>query len=98
MVDINTFLLMLVYLLGMILLVCSIVMVTKLITTIERINRILDEVDTKLAKFDKTFQIVDVVTDSMAMVSDKLVDGISNLIRRFFYNRKKEREEEDIYE
>lgn len=98
MVDINTFLLMLVYLLGMILLVCSIVMVTKLITTIERINRILDEVDTKLAKFDKTFQIVDVVTDSMAMVSDKLVDGISNLIRRFFYKRKKEREEEDIYE
>lgn len=98
MVDINTFLLMLVYLLGMILLVCSIIMVTKLITTIERVNRILDEVDTKLAKFDKTFQIVDVVTDSMAMVSDKLVDGISNLIRRFFYKRKKEREDEDIYE
>lgn len=98
MVDINTFLLMLVYLLGMILLVCSIIMVTKLITTIERVNRILDEVDTKLAKFDKTFQIVDIVTDSMAMVSDKLVDGISNLIRRFFYKRKKEREDEDIYE
>lgn len=97
MVDVNTFLLMIVYLLGMVLLVCSIVMVTKIITTIEKINRILDDVDTKLAKFDKTFQLVDVVTDSMAMVSDKIVDGVSDFVRKLLYRRKK-RKEEDIYE
>lgn len=97
MVDVNTFLLMMVYLLGMVLLICSIVMVTKIITTIERINHILDDVDTKLAKFDKTFQLVDIVTDSMAMVSDRIVDGISNFVRKLF-NRKKSGKEEDIYE
>lgn len=97
MVDINTFLLMLVYFLGIILLVCSIIMVTRAISTLDKINHILDDVDTKMAKFDKTFQLVDIVTDSMAMVSDRLVDGISNLIRKVFYREKKGKEE-DNYE
>ena len=37
-----------------------------------------------MAKLDKAFRIVDVVTDNMAMVSDRLVDGISGFIRKIF--------------
>ena len=84
MVDINTFLMMILYILGSILLVCLIVFVIKLISTLNRVNGILDDVDNKMAKLDKAFRIVDIVTDNMAMVSDKLVDGISGFIRKIF--------------
>ena len=84
MVDINTFLMMILYILGSILLVCLIVFVIKLISTLNRVNGILDDVDNKMAKLDKAFRIVDVVTDNMAMLSDRLVDGISGFIRKIF--------------
>ena len=89
MVDINTFLLMIMYILGAILLVCLIVFVIKLISTLNRVNGILDDVDNKMAKLDKAFRIVDVVTDNMAMVSDRLVDGISGFIRKIFNKKLK---------
>lgn len=95
MVDINTFLLMLLYMLGAILLVCLIIFVIKSISTINRVNGILDNVDNKIAKLDKAFNIVDAITDNMALISDKLVDGVSSLIRRLF-NKKKIRKEDEF--
>ena len=56
MVDINTFLMMILYILGSILLVCLIVFVIKLISTLNRVNGILDDVDNKMAKLDKAFR------------------------------------------
>lgn len=97
MVDINTFLLMLLYLLGAALIVCLIILSIKLINTITRVNNILDNVDNKIAKLDKAFNIIDVVTDNMALISDKLVDGVSNLIRKMF-NKKKLGKEDEINE
>ena len=96
MIDAATFLLVILYMLGSILLVGLIVLVIKLITTINRINGILDEVDQRINKFDRIFRIADVVTDNMALVSDKLVDGISNFVRSVIHRKK--RKEEDINE
>lgn len=97
MIDANAFLLMLVYILCSILLVTLIVLVIKLISTINRVNGIIDEVNLKISKLDRMFKIVDVVTDNMALVSDKLVDGLSDLIRKIF-TRKTERKEEESHE
>ena len=80
MIDVNTFLLMMLYILGAILLVCLIVFVIKLISTINRVNGILDNVDNKISKLDNIFKIVDTMTDSLALFSDRLVDGLSNII------------------
>lgn len=97
MIDINTFLMMVICILGSILLVFSIILVVKLIHTVDRLNGMIDEVSNKMIKFDKMFRIVDIVTDNMAMISDKIVDGISNCIRKIFY-RKNNGKEEDINE
>lgn len=94
MVDINTFLLMMLYILGAILLVCLIVLIIKFISTVNRVNCILDDVDNKIAKLDKAFNIVDAITDNMALISDKLVDGISGLIRRVFSKKQIRKEDE----
>lgn len=88
MVDINTFLLMLLYLLGAVLLVCLIILVIKSIGILNRVNRVLDDVDNKLIKMDKVFNIIDVATDNVALISDLVVDGVSNFIRKIFKNKK----------
>ena len=94
MINASTFLLILLGILCSILLVVLIVLSVKLIYTINRINQVLDEVELKISKFDKAFNLVDIVTDNMALVRDKLVDGISYLIRKIFV-RKSNRKEED---
>ena len=95
MVDVNTFLLMLVYILCAILLVCLIILAIRLINTLDRFNGILDEVDNRIAKLDRAFRIVDVLTDNMALISDKLVDGMSNLIRKLFNKKKSGKEDQN---
>ena len=97
MIDASTFLLVFLGILCSILLVVLIVLSVKLIDTINRVNRIIEEVDVKLSKFDKAFSLVDILTDNMALVSDKLVDGISYVIRILFV-RKSKRKEEKINE
>lgn len=94
MIDVNTFLLMLMYTSGIILIIALIILVFKLINTVNRVNSIIDEVEKKISKLDKVFQIVDIVTDNMALLSDKIVDAISNIIRKFIY--KKEIRKDDL--
>ena len=96
MIDASTFLLIILYILGSILLVALIVLVLKLINTITRINLMIDEVDKRVAKFDRIFRVADVLTDNMALVSDKLVDGISGMIRNVF--KRKKGKEDDLNE
>lgn len=95
MIDVNTFLMMVIYILGMVLLVTLIVLAVKLIHVVDRLNSVMDEVTIKLDKFDKAFRIVDILTDNMALISDKVVDGISYFIRKIFNKNTKRKEEND---
>ena len=97
MIDVNTFLTMLLYMLGSILLVVLIVLSIKLIMTVNRVNGMLDEINMKISKLDKVFSVVDFVTDNMAMISDRIVDGISSIIRNFL-NKRKDRKDDEINE
>ena len=90
MIDANAFFLMLLCILGSILIVALIVLVVKLIFTVNRVNKMLDDVEVKVSKLDKMFDIVDVITDNMSLLSDKIVDTISNLIRKLFNKNGKE--------
>ncbi len=94
MIDANAFLLMILYILGSILLVVLIVLGIKLINTINRVNGMIDELDNKLLKFDKVFRILDIATDNMALISDKVVDGMSYVIRKIFYRKGKGKDAE----
>ena len=92
MIDAVTFLSIILSLLGSILLIVLIILVVKMINTVTRVNNLLDEFDKKVEKFDHIFRFADIITDNMALVSDKIVDGISDFIRNIF-NRKKRKEE-----
>lgn len=82
--------------LSSILLVVLIILSVKLIGTVEKINSVIDEVEARLKKTDRMFGVVDAFTDSMALFSDKIVDGVTFVLRKIF--TKKKGKEEDIYE
>ena len=91
--DVNGFFTILLFMLSSVLLVVLIVLGIKLINTIGKLDKVLDDVDLKLRSLDKMFGVVDVVTDSMALVSDKIVDVIMFAIKKVF-NKKKGKEDE----
>ena len=94
MIDVNSFLLMILYLLGAVLLVVLIILGIKLINTITKVDNIIGQVEEKVDKVNRMLSIVDVVTDNLALASDKIVDGISNILKKLF--AKDKRKEEDI--
>ena len=95
MIDINSFFMILIYILGSILLVVLIVLGIKLINTVTKIDKLLDETHSKIKSLDRMFNIVDVITDSMAIISDKIVDAICYWIKKIFI---KEKGKEEDYE
>lgn len=94
MVDVNTFLLMMLYILGSILLIVLIILGIKLIITINKIDEVVDDINSKVNKLNGLFQIIDVTTDKLALVSDKVVDGLSFLVKKIFVRNKNNRKEE----
>ena len=73
-----------------------IVFIIKLFGTLSRINKTLDEVNTKVEKLNGVFNIIDTTTDYLSLLSDKLVDKVTNVISSLFSKKdKKEGEDED---
>ncbi len=80
------------YVLGSILLVVLIVLGIKLIITMDKIENTVDNINTKIDSLNGFFSIIDFTTDKLASISDKVVDGITTLIRKVFYRNKEEEE------
>lgn len=86
------FLEIMLYVLGSILLVVLIVLGIKLIISVDRVNLILDNVEKKMKTVDNVFNVIDKVADSCALLSDRVVEFLSNFISRLFIKRKNKKE------
>ena len=82
------------YILGSILLVVLIILGIKLIITMDKIQNTVDNINTKVNSLNGFFSVIDFTTNKLATVSDKVVETISEFIRKIF-NRKKEEEYEN---
>ena len=82
------------YVLGSILLVILIILGIKLIIAMDKIQTTVDNINTKVESLNGFFSIIDFTTDKLAMLSDKVVDSITAVIKKVF-NRKKEEENEN---
>ena len=91
----TSYLQFLLYVLGAVLLGALIVLVIKLVYSVNRINSILDSVEKKMKTVDKAFGAVDRLVDSFSAVTDKVVDGIAAGISKVFNRKKKKTKEED---
>ncbi len=82
------------YSLGIILLVVLIVLSIKLIHTIDKTNKILDDAYNKTKSLSGIFNAIDRVTDVLSGVSDTLVGVITSGINRMI-GKKKRRSKKD---
>lgn len=90
-------LLIILYLLGSVLLVVLIILGIKLINTMNKIQNVVDDINKKVDSFDGLFSIIDNTTDKLALLSDKMVDGVTFLLKKIFKPRKR-KEEDDLDE
>jgi len=84
-----TYLQIVLYVLGAVLLGALIVLVIKLVYSVNRINSILDSVERKMKTVDKAFGAVDRIVDTFSAVTDRVVDGIASGISKVFSHKKK---------
>ena len=78
------------YVLGSILLVVLIILGIKLIITMNKIENVVDDITKKVKSLDGLFSIIDMTTDKLAMLSDRIVDMVTVFIKKVF--RRKEDE------
>ena len=83
------------YILGSILLIVLIILGIKLIITMNKIENVVDDINVKVNKLNGLFSIIDVTTDRLALLSDKVVDGISSLVRKIFSKKKRKEDDTD---
>lgn len=97
--GLETVLPIILYVLGSILLVILIILGVKLIITMNKIETVVDDINTKVTKLNGLFNVIDYTTDKLSLLSDKMVDGISYLIKKIFNKKKKNiRKESDLDE
>ena len=75
------------YVLGAILLTVLIILSIKLITTLNKINEVVDDINRKVKTLDGFFALVDYTTEKITSVSDKVVGLASSIVKKFTGNR-----------
>lgn len=91
----NTIFPVILYCLGSILLIVLIILCIKTIFTLKKVDHVVDDVSGKVGKLDGVFNIIDKSTDTVSLISDKVIDSISNLIGKIFSKKKKKEEKID---
>lgn len=97
MIDINAFLLIVTYILGCSLLIALTILTFRLMNTLNKVNRLLDDLTDKSSKLDGVFTLADRSADALNSIVGEVSSTISNFVMSIV-RRKKERKEEDIDE
>ena len=85
------------YVLGSILLVVTIILVIKLIYTVDKANEILDNVEAKVKTLDGFFKDINMTSSAISSIGDRIIGAVAGLLGKF-KRKKKRNEEEDLYE
>ena len=90
----QTVLPLIIYILLIILLVVGIILGIRSIQTLNKVDKVVDDVNDKVQSLNGFFNLIDFTTDKIVSVTDKVVEGISGLIGNVFSKKKKNKDEE----
>ena len=87
---------LIIYVLLIILLIIGIILGIRSIQTLNKVDKVVDDVNDKVQSLNGFFNIIDFTTDKIVSVTDKVVEGVSGLIGRIFKRKsnKNDRSEE----
>lgn len=89
-----------IYILLIVLIILLIIICVKSIKALNKVQEIVDNVDKKVRTFDGIFEIMDVATDKIANLSDRIINILTGVFEKVFRvkdkkNKKLEKEKEE---
>ncbi|MBE6140545.1 MAG: hypothetical protein E7172_03305 [Firmicutes bacterium] len=87
-----TFLPLIIYILIIFLLVIGIVLGIKTIITMDKVEKVIDNVNEKMESLNSVFHIIDFTTDKIAGITDRMVEVISSFFARLWFKKEKKEE------
>lgn len=87
---------LIVYFLLIILIIVGIILGIRAIQVLNKVDKVVDDVNDKVQSLNGFFNLIDFTTDKIVSITDKVVDGVSGLIGRIFKNKDEEIDEEDL--
>ncbi|MBE6147062.1 MAG: hypothetical protein E7168_01860 [Firmicutes bacterium] len=89
--ELMEFLPIVLYVSAIALIIVLIILGVKLITTIDRANRILDDLERKTRSLNGLFNAIDSITDTLSVFSDTLVSSITGIFGKVFHKKSKKK-------
>lgn len=82
--TVNEVLPVILYILGSVLLVTLIILTIKIIITMNKIDKMVDNITVKVKTLDQLFEVVGTVTEKFSLIPNVIIDGISLLMEKIF--------------
>ena len=96
MIDfLQTILPIVIYILLIILLIIGIILGVRSIQTLNKVDKVVDDVNDKVQSLNGFFNLVDFTTDKIVSITDRVVEGVSGLIGRVFKKGHQKSDEEE---
>lgn len=93
--TVNDVLPVVVYILSSILLVTLIILTIKVIITMNKIEKIVDNITVKIKTLDGVFSVIEIATNKFTSITDKVIDVIASLIQKVFNSKGKEKDKNE---
>ena len=84
----------LLYIFGIILLIVLIILGIRTIELLDRVNKLTDDINDKVSSLDNLFSVIDRTTDGISLISEKIINSVSNLIISLVNRKRKVNEDE----
>ena len=91
----QTFLPIIIYILLIILLIVGILLGIRSIQTLNKVDKVVDDVNDKVQSLNGFFNLIDYTTDKIVSVTDRVVDGVSGFLGTLFGGRNKKNNDEE---
>ena len=92
------FLPLIIYILLIILLIVGIVLGIKTIITMNKVEKVVDNVNEKVESLNSVFNLIDFTTDKIAAFTDRLVEVAGSVFSKLLFRNKNKKRKKDDYE
>ncbi len=89
------FLPIIIYLLLIILIIVGIILGIRIIFTLNKLDKLADDINDKVQTLNGFFHIMDYATDKISVVTDKIADGVVSLFSKLLLKKKKNKKKKD---
>jgi len=84
------FLPIIIYILLIVLISVCIYFILKAIKIADRVDALLEDVETKLGSLNAFFKVIDFTTEKINAIGERIVDGVMSVVHKLFHKRKGE--------